>query len=56
MPVLVDPGEAAAVEVSAGSEESVEEEETLYLNSLYLKPQNGKHRHVQQDLAPLRNQ
>ncbi|KAF3848807.1 hypothetical protein F7725_015304 [Dissostichus mawsoni] len=54
-PVLVDPGEAAAVEVSAGSEDSDEEEETLYLNSLYLKPQNGKHRHVQQDLAPLRN-
>ncbi|XP_033951917.1 microtubule organization protein AKNA [Pseudochaenichthys georgianus] len=48
VPVLVDPGEA--VEVSTGSEENDEEEETLYL-----KPQNGKHRHVQQDLAPLRN-
>ncbi|KAL6097192.1 akna [Pungitius sinensis] len=41
----------AAVEVSSAPEVSDEEEETL--NSLYLKPQNGKQRHVEQDFPSL---
>ncbi|XP_078127511.1 LOW QUALITY PROTEIN: uncharacterized protein akna [Sander vitreus] len=45
--LLVNPGEAAAGEVSSASEE----EETL--NSLYLKPLNGKRRHTEQDFATL---
>ncbi|XP_068430488.1 microtubule organization protein AKNA isoform X2 [Clinocottus analis] len=49
VPLLVDPGEAAAMEVSSASEESAEEEETL--NSLYLKPLNVKQRHVEQDFT-----
>lgn len=57
MPLLVDPGEAAAVEVSSVSKESDEEEgETDYeetLNSLFLKPLNGKHRRVEQDFTML---
>ncbi|XP_075936056.1 microtubule organization protein AKNA [Anarhichas minor] len=51
VPLLVDPGEAAAVEVSSASEESDGDEDTL--NSLYLKPLNGKQRHVEQDFATL---
>ncbi|KAL7376176.1 hypothetical protein ABVT39_002565 [Epinephelus coioides] len=51
VPLLVDPGEAAAVEVSSASEESDEEEETL--NSLYLKPLSDKRGHVEQDFAAL---
>ncbi|XP_039636513.1 microtubule organization protein AKNA isoform X3 [Perca fluviatilis] len=47
VPLLVDPGKAAAGEVSSASEE----EETL--NSLYLKPLNNKHRHAEQDFATL---
>ncbi|XP_031133408.1 microtubule organization protein AKNA isoform X3 [Sander lucioperca] len=47
VPLLVDPGEAAAGEVSSASEE----EETL--NSLYLKPLNDKRRHTEQDFATL---
>lgn len=54
MPLLVDPGEAAAVEVSSASEESDEEEETL--NSLYLKPLSDKRSHVEQDFAALMDQ
>ncbi|XP_032395438.1 microtubule organization protein AKNA isoform X2 [Etheostoma spectabile] len=50
VPLPVDPGEAAAGEVSSASEE----EETL--NSLYLKPLNDKHRHAEQDFATLMNQ
>lgn len=50
MPLLVDPGEAAAGEVSSASEE----EETL--NSLYLKPLNDKRRHTEQDFATLMDQ
>ncbi|XP_051267620.1 microtubule organization protein AKNA isoform X1 [Dicentrarchus labrax] len=49
VPLLLDAGEAAAVEVSSASEES--DEETL--NSLYLKPPNGKNRRVEQDFAKL---
>lgn len=57
MPLLVDPGEAAAVEVSSASEESGEEtEDELTLNSLYLKPPNGKHRRDEQDLTKLMDQ
>ncbi|XP_062414803.1 microtubule organization protein AKNA [Pungitius pungitius] len=41
----------AAVEVSSAPEESDEEEETR--NSLYLKPQNGKQRPVEQDFLSL---
>ncbi|XP_054468783.1 microtubule organization protein AKNA [Anoplopoma fimbria] len=51
VPLLVDPGQAAAVEVSSASEESDEEEEAL--NSLYFKPTNGKQRHVEQDFGTL---
>ncbi|KAM8829110.1 uncharacterized protein akna isoform 2-T5 [Spinachia spinachia] len=53
VPLLVGPGEAAAVEVSSATEESDEEEETL--KSLYLKPHNGKLRHVEQDFPLLIN-
>ncbi|XP_034752772.1 microtubule organization protein AKNA isoform X2 [Etheostoma cragini] len=49
VPLPVDPGEAAAGEVSSASEE----EETL--NSLHLKPLNDKHRHAEQDFAILMN-
>lgn len=52
MPFLVDPGEAAAVEVSSATEES--DEETL--NSLYLQPLNGKQRPVEQDFPKLMDQ
>ncbi|XP_070706663.1 microtubule organization protein AKNA [Pempheris klunzingeri] len=54
VPLLADPGEAAAVEVSSASDESddeeMEDEETL--NSLYLKPR-GKHKHVEQEFTKL---
>ncbi|XP_059214585.1 LOW QUALITY PROTEIN: microtubule organization protein AKNA [Centropristis striata] len=50
-PLEVDGDQAAAVEVSSASQETDEEEETL--NSLYLKPLNGKHRRVQQDFNTL---
>lgn len=58
--MLVDPGEAAAVEVSSASEESdeeqaeMEDEETL--TSLYLRPLIGKHRHVEHEFATLTDQ
>ncbi|XP_029300837.1 AT-hook-containing transcription factor isoform X2 [Cottoperca gobio] len=42
VPLQVDPGEAAAVEVSSASEESESDEDK---ETLYLKPLNGKHRH-----------
>ncbi|XP_037607862.1 microtubule organization protein AKNA isoform X1 [Sebastes umbrosus] len=51
VPLLVDPGEAAAIEVSSASEESDEGEETL--NPLYFKRLNGKHRHLDQDFTTL---
>ncbi|KAM9338393.1 uncharacterized protein akna [Symphorus nematophorus] len=54
VPLLVDPGETVAVEVSSASEESdkeMENEETL--NSFFLKPLNDKHRRVEQDFATL---
>ncbi|XP_045923197.1 microtubule organization protein AKNA isoform X3 [Micropterus dolomieu] len=57
VPLLVDPGEAAAVEVSSASEESDEEEaeteDEETLNSLYLKALNGKYRRVEQDFDTL---
>lgn len=46
MPSLVDPGEAAVVEVSSASEESDGEED-------YLKPLKGKQGRVEQDFATL---
>ncbi|XP_028274468.1 AT-hook-containing transcription factor [Parambassis ranga] len=48
VPLLVDPGEAADVEVSSASDEE-EDEQTL--SSLYLNPQNGKHRCDEHDFA-----
>lgn len=60
MPLLVDPGEAAVVEVSSASEESDEEEaeteDEETLNSLYLKALNGKYRRVEQDFVTLTDQ
>lgn len=56
VPSLLDPGEAAVVEVSSASEENDEEtEDEETLNSLYLRPLNGKHRH-EQDFAKLMDQ
>lgn len=55
VPLLVDPGEAAAMEVSSASEESPEEDEET-LNSLYLKPLNGKYGLVEQDFTTLTDQ
>ena len=54
VPLLVDPGEAAVAEVSSVSEEEEEDEETL--NSVFLKPLNGKHRGVDQDFTTLIDQ
>ncbi|XP_042251627.1 microtubule organization protein AKNA isoform X1 [Thunnus maccoyii] len=51
VPLLVDPGEAAVAEVSSVSEEEEEDEETL--NSVFLKPLNGKHRRVDQEFTTL---
>lgn len=48
VPLLVDPGEAADVEVSSASNEE-EDEQTL--SSLYLSPQNCKHRCDEHDFA-----
>lgn len=60
MPLLVDPGRAVEVEVSSASEERDEEEAEMdhedSLDSLYLKPLNGKHRRVEQDFATLMDQ
>ncbi|XP_050928759.1 microtubule organization protein AKNA [Lates calcarifer] len=57
VPLLVDPGRAVEVEVSSASEERDEEEAEMdhedSLDSLYLKPLNGKHRRVEQDFATL---
>ncbi|KAI3361696.1 hypothetical protein L3Q82_002054 [Scortum barcoo] len=57
MPLLVHPGEAAAVEVSSASEETHEEqaetEDEETLTSLYLRPLVGKHRRVEQDYDTL---
>ncbi|CAK6965109.1 microtubule organization protein AKNA [Scomber scombrus] len=52
----VDRGGAAAVEVSLVSESDEEEEKTEdeeTLNSVFLKPLNGKHRHDDQDFTPI---
>eukprot|EP00064_Thunnus_orientalis_P007424 superscaffoldBa00000824_g7444 len=54
VPLLVDPGEAAVAEVSSVSEEEEEDEETL--NSVFLKPLNGKHRGVDQEFTTLIDQ
>lgn len=52
MPSLVDSREAAVVEVSSASEKSDREEDhEEAVNSLYLKPLNGKHRCVEKDFA-----
>lgn len=52
MPSLVDPREAAVVEVSSASEKSDREEDhEEAVNSLYLKPLNGKHRCVEKDFT-----
>lgn len=60
MPLLVDPGEPAAVEVSSASDESDEEqaetEDEETLTSLYLRSLVGKHRCVEQDFATLTDQ
>lgn len=54
MPSLVDPGEAAVVEVSSASEESDgEEDHEETVNSFYLKPLKGKQGRVEQDFATL---
>lgn len=60
MPLLVDPGEAASLELSSPSEESDEEqaetEDEETLTSLYLRPLIGKHRRVEQDFVTLTDQ
>ncbi|XP_069370097.1 microtubule organization protein AKNA [Paralichthys olivaceus] len=57
MPLLVDQGRAAEREVSPATEASDDEEaetdDEEPLDSLYLKPLTGKHRHVEQDFAAL---
>ncbi|XP_040914881.1 microtubule organization protein AKNA isoform X2 [Toxotes jaculatrix] len=57
VPLLLDPGRAAEVEVSSASEESDEDEAEMddeeTLNSLYLRPLNGKCRRVEQDFTTL---
>ncbi|XP_034459071.1 microtubule organization protein AKNA-like [Hippoglossus hippoglossus] len=52
VPLLVDPGRAAELEVSPESDdEETDDEETL--NSLYFKPLTVKHRRAEQDFAAL---
>lgn len=52
----VDPGEATLVELHSASEESNEEKDHEgTVNSLYLKPMNGKYRHTK-EFAMLSNE